>query len=145
MGLISGFLTELASFCEGCSCHEEVLLSHRSWQQRQSALGGSCGFKGRRAPELAAGELDDRIEAASANAISQILTLCRDLSEAESSNMFLDWNAAIDRIVFEVQAKTSHWRLPWRLCVCGHPNEEVARAQMRVCRDLYAATEARLM
>ena len=101
-----------------------MLLSHRSWQQRQSALGGLRGFKGRRAPELAAGELDDRIEAASANAISQILTLCRDLSEAESSNMFLDWNAAIDRIVFEVQAKTSHWRqLPWRLCVCGHPNE----------------------
>ena len=34
--------------------------------------------------------------------------------------------------------KTAHWeQLPWKLCVAGHHDAEVARAGLRACRTLY--------
>ena len=136
--LVSSFLSQLSSWAEGCYCHEDQLVECPSWHYRKRH---PCQFKGRRAPELAFGVLDTKIDLMVAASLSEILSASRSLTEDEQATLLLDFNQAVDKTVFEVQLKTGHWQmLPWKLCIVAHVDEEVARAGVRSCLDLWNST-----
>jgi len=146
VNIISGFLTSLASWCEGCHCHEGVLTSHHTWYQRSKETrsnGVSCAYKGRRGPELAAGHLDDHIEWLSSSALAEVLSYCTSLSMDDRAKLLVDWNSAVDKALLEISLKTEHWKLlPWALAVIGHHDIDIARAGLRRCKRMYVSTES---
>ncbi len=141
INVFSSFLSQLASWCEGCFCHEEELLDCSSWHQRQKVTRHSnltCDYKGRRAPELAAGVLDEKVRLMVATSLSEILATSHGLSEEQQGHILLDFHSAIDKTMLEIQVKTQHWQLlPWKLAISGHPDQEIARAGLRDCIKMY--------
>ena len=59
-------------------------------------MGGNCQFKGRRAPELAAGQLQHSIDALTSGSVSQLSGLTMGLSDQERTKVFEDWNQGCD-------------------------------------------------
>lgn len=140
----SGFLSELASWCEGCACHEDSLLDADSWYHRNKDVG-PCSYKGRRAPELACGHLQVCLSDLSSSALSRLLPLFDGLTEEEKSGILVDFHKAIDKAFFEVEVKTRHWQLlPWKVACVAHPEDGLARAHLRQCKDMYLSTVSRL-
>lgn len=146
VNILSGFLTALASRCEGCHCHEDELLSNSTWFKRAEHTrheGNSCCYKGRRAPELAAGHLDQHVEWLSSGALAEILSFCNDLTPDQRATLLIDWNSAVDKALLEITLKTEHWKLlPWSLAVIGHHDVDIARSGLRRCREMYRSTES---
>ena len=68
--LLAGFSSELMGRAEGCGCpgHQHACRSGRGRQD----LNGHCQLKGRRAPELAAGQLQQVIDTFLSGALSQL-------------------------------------------------------------------------
>lgn len=147
LNVLSGFLTSLAGWCEGCACHEDDLLEMQSYYKRAKATRGqdgtTCCYKGRRAPELAAGYLDYHVECLASAAVTEILGFCENLSSEEQVEILNDWNAAVDKTLFELTLKTEHWKmLPWSIAVIGHHDIDKARAGLRKCRDQFRTTDS---
>lgn len=144
VNILAGFLSSLASWCEGCQCHEDVLTAHETWYKRSKETrheGSSCTYKGRRAPELASGHLDKHVEWLASSALGDILSGCDGLGGDEQSKLLSDWNSAVDKALFEIQLKTEHWKLlPWSIAVVGHHDIDVARAGLRVCKRMFSTT-----
>ena len=90
--LLAGFSSELMGWAEGCGCpgHQHACRSGRSRQD----LNGHCQLKGRRAPELAAGQLQQVIDTFLSGALSQLTGLCYHLPPADRTKIFEDWNSA---------------------------------------------------
>lgn len=141
INVFSSFLSHLASWCEGCLCHEEELLEGPSFYHRQRVTRHSnltCDYKGRRAPELAAGVFDEKVRVMVATSLSEILATSHGLSEEQQGHILMDFHSAIDKTMLEVQVKTQHWQLlPWKLAISGHPDQEIARAGLRECVKMY--------
>lgn len=144
VNILAGFLSSLASWCEGCQCHETELTSHSTWFKRSRETkheGLSCSYKGRRAAELAAGHLDQHIEWLCSAALAEVLSFCVGLTADEQSTILVDWNSAVDKALFEISVKTEHWKLlPWSIAVVAHHDIEVARSGLRRCREQYRST-----
>ena len=145
---LAGFLTSLASWCEGCQCHEEDLLANQTWYARAKVArqnGASCCYKGRRAPELASGHLSQYIDWLASSAMADVVGFCDNLTSEEQVGILNDWNCAVDRTLFEITLKTEHWKLlPWSLAVIGHHDLDQARAGLRRCRDQFLATDPQM-
>ena len=102
----------------------------------------ACAYKGRRAPELSAGHLDQHVEWLSSTAVAEVLGFCEGLSAEQQGKLLVDFHAAVDRALLEINLKTEHWKLlPWKLSVIGHHSVDVARAGLRQCRDAFRSTE----
>jgi len=142
---LAGFLTSLASWCEGCQCHEDELTSNSTYFLRSKLTrqeGTSCCYKGRRAPELAAGFLKQHVDWLASSAMTELLGFIEGLPPDQSSKILEDFHTACDRALLEIQVKTHHWEeLPWALAVSGHHDVEVARAGLRRLRDKFLKTE----
>lgn len=145
VNILAGFLSSLASWCEGCQCHEDILTAHHTWFRRSTLTrrdGSSCTYKGRRAPELASGFLDEHVDWLASSSMAEILSECDGLTGDEQSKLLMDWNSAVDKALFEIQLKTEHWKLlPWSIAVVGHHDVDVARAGLRKCRAMFRSTE----
>ena len=135
VNILSSFLTSLASWCEGCHCHQDDLLASSTWYTRSKDCrsdGTSCCYKGRRAPELATGHLDQHLEALATSGMTDVLGFCDGLDAIEQGALLSDWHAAVDKCIFELTLKTAHWQmLPWCLAAVGHPDPDIARAFLR--------------
>lgn len=110
INVFSSFLSHLASWCEGCLCHEEELLEGPSFYHLQRVTRHSnltCDYKGRRAPELAAGVLDEKVRVMVATSLSEILATSHGLSEEQQGHILMDFHSAIDKTMLEVQVKTA--------------------------------------
>ena len=142
---LAGFLTSLASWCEGCQCHEDELISSGTYFLRSKVTrheNTSCCYKGRRAPELAAGFLKQHVDWLASSAMTELLGFIEGVPPDQSSKILEDFHTACDRALLEIQIKTHHWEeLPWALAACAHHDVDMARATLRKLRDRFLKTE----
>lgn len=90
--LLAGFSSGLMGWAEGCGCPGHQHTCHG--QPNRHDLNGRCQMKGRRAPELAAGQLQQVIDTFLSGALSQLTGLCYQLSPPDKTKIFEDWNNA---------------------------------------------------
>ena len=95
--LLAGFSAELMGWCEGCSCpaHQYIYeMEQSSYHSRRAQMGdNACQFKGRRAPDLAAGALQERIDFLNAAAVSKLSAMAANLAMPDQTKLFEDWNS----------------------------------------------------
>ena len=135
---VLGLVEDLTGWFETCPCHKETLdptdrsrLS-RAVQRELRACGTdrSCPMKGKRAPQLAAGALDEVFQ--------EILTICRGsvlkivranpIAQDQEGLLWRDFESARSYVQMGLQAKFDFWeKLPWQLAGLCHPSVEKAR------------------
>lgn len=116
-----GFHAELVGrWCEGCCCHEDMLVSSSS--SRSPKLRIDCPLKCCRAPELACGAAIEQFQKSLADTQHQICEHLKGIPTVEEQqSLKLDWEKARGRIQAELELKGAHWgMLPHLLCGLGH-------------------------
>lgn len=136
-------VTFISSWAEGCSCHEEEHVESHSYFKRRKAIAtnidptrvaklATCVMKGRRAPELACGFLEDQLSKLRATKECGILKLALDLQAKDAELLQTDWRAARDYIIMGLTSKLAFWsNLPHKLAGMAHTDEGVARETAR--------------
>ena len=129
---------DLSSWFEGCACHQAQLKRHRGKHMRSSRkeieLCGPyafCPMKGKRAPELAAGCLNDVFSKLVNLGKTSLLKVIQDrkLEGQDEALVMQDFEAGRSYLQLGLQVKMNFWcKLPWRLAVLSHTDAAVARA-----------------
>ena len=88
-------------------------------------------MKGKRAPELAAGKLDEVFaslcELSQGNVLAELASHS-SLDAGERGTVLNDFGAARSYLQLGLQIKFAFWgKLPWKLCGIAHHDEAVAR------------------
>ena len=120
-------------------CHEYILDRYKSSRlpatalhkecDDPAALGLRCPVSGCRAPQLAAGEVQERLDKGFTSALSKLTRRWRPLLTADEWGQLLsDFKSGKSHIAYILILKLSVWQqLPWYLCILGHLDEEIAR------------------
>ena len=128
----------LAQWCEGCSCHEPLLLGISDWH-RQTMMrrhygpgATTCPLSGLRSAEMACGRhleiLRDCWERTAQEILVGTAAERRRLTDDELSILQQDMDRAKAMLEVEMRTKFDFWqRLPWKICGLAHRSEEVAR------------------
>ena len=144
--IVFNSLEELGSWCEGCSCHEDLLRGKTGHVSRKSLakwIGTSdsdCPMKGKRAPELAAGHLQTVFTADWNRHVSKLWEKAADcqLSEEDIAILREDMERARSHLELGMQIKLDFWeRLPWKLIAMAHWDCAIARQNAQSCLDMY--------
>ena len=122
---------ELAAWAERCPCHDmlqskyngahvPIVVLRCEFGERAADMHGhvSCPMRGRRAPELAAGQLWRFLDAAWQSALSTLAVDCRQsLSAAQWSELFIEFARGKSHCSYILTMKLHNWTvLPWLLC-----------------------------
>lgn len=133
----------LASWGEGCRCHER-LVKHLSDGQRVALLKrhfqrpGGCPMAGKRAPELAAGHVGHVVEQLCGTLVQDVIAAHGPLSREQTRSMLADFIAVKDRISLNLQSKLDFWqRLPYLLAGISHDDTDVARRCATQCIEAW--------
>jgi len=125
---------DLAAWAERCPCHEcffFVLNDYAYKQTMNLQFGKRCPANGCRAPELAAGELQDYLQALWDVNVADMLSVpsCRGpLAEPDRAILVADLEKAKAHITLQLSNKLAYWlTLPHILCGLAHFDETVAR------------------
>ncbi|CAK0822998.1 unnamed protein product, partial [Prorocentrum cordatum] len=98
---------------------------------KENICGGGCPcpMRGRRCPELAAGELDRFLEDTFCAEVGQfVVEHCAGLAEPDKATLLMDFESGKRRIALQLRIKTDAWRcLPLRLVGLGHHDPTIAR------------------
>ena len=130
-----GIVEALASWTEGCPCHGNALRDAGSAAARRKRLKeayeepSTCKMKGRRLPELIAGELHKTFQDLAASSLQQLCLHSQVyVPVTEWSKILDDFSIARAHIESVLRVKFD-WleRLPWVLAALAHPNPDVAR------------------
>ena len=128
-----------SAFCETCPCHGPLQLNYKghvpiSVVRREMGTdvkhtGLNCVNRGCRAPNLANSEINSLVEESFDACISNVAQKWRRrLSDAQWSELVLNFRRGKAHIIYVVVLKLSHWQvLPWFLCILGHLVEDIAR------------------
>ena len=142
-------IEKMVYWSEACACHDMPYNAedqHRRWRRKdawqklmgfafeQKTLFRACPAEGKRAPELAAGDLT-RLASQDLDEIAvQVSIGMASLSEENSTKLMADLQHARGLIEFGLKAKLGHWGLiPWHLAGVLHHDLGVARACARAC------------
>ena len=149
LSLIGEFLRRCTSWAESCPCHDADAnlygsTYHARFKARLRALGIIiCSMVSRRAPECAAGAIEDMLKALFDIGLAQ-LTMCEQVGRlgAQARAALLKYVVLIRRhVMYVCAAKLSFWKqLPWCLHIIAHHNVVRARAGGRRALQLYAGT-----
>ena len=135
---VLGLVEDLTGWFETCPCHKETVdptdrsrLS-RAVQRELRACGTdrSCPMKGKRAPQLAAGGLDEVFQEILAICRGSVLKILRatPVEQDQEGLLWRDFEAARSYVQMGLQVKFDFWeKLPWQLAGLCHPNVEKAR------------------
>ena len=153
--LVAGSLDRQSSWCEGCSCHENILQESKSYQERKrkvaatfadaAGVGAACPLKGRRSHEFACGIFNDFVENLLTTCRARTVALSLRLEEDMRTALLQDCYAALDLVLSTLRLKTAHWRsLPWKLCALASDDAELARKHAREALEMFetAASQA---
>ncbi|CAL1151620.1 unnamed protein product [Cladocopium goreaui] len=147
---VQNILLNLERWLENCACHEHLfttLSSKRQRKKRGQLFGGAvrfvdCPMRGKRAPELAAGKLEDTIAELSTAA----LNLFSDqmdfrITPADRAVLMQDFDFAKQHLHVVLVAKFGFWRqIPWRLAGLSHHWPSVARRIAQDCLEEFDAS-----
>ena len=149
---------DLASWAERCVCHErfyKFVSADETSRRRSKAIATHfgpylktgnqqvvCPMAGKRAPEVAAGGLDDffeRLWAMRSGELLQSVSETRGISADVLSSLEDDLQRGRAYLHLGMVTKLDHWkRLPWRLAALGHHDESVARLNGAAALDMFA-------
>ena len=117
---IAGVLDYLKGYVEGCECHWDVLQYHLPHEARR--IYEQCPWRGRRAPSLSAGGLQEAASAFCETSSTDLLReLSADLDDAERGTITADYERARAFCVFVTALKTAHYsQPPWCTFAIGH-------------------------
>jgi hypothetical protein len=136
---------------KSCPCHPSDALdtAGRSFWIRQRAFlsdiqssgrslglpaGSTCPMKGRRSPELAAGELHVLMNRWLATEAIEIMAICAHLLPAQRDIIIHDWEAAKQHLVYSMSAKFSYAKIiPFLLCGMAHHDQAPHGVGCRLC------------
>ena len=112
--------------------------SEACWFHQGSCTERSCGYKGCRAPELAAGAHKYLLDECQSSTNLKVASLLPNLSDSESKMLLADWHIAHARLKLEWEYKLHFWDLlPWKLCGLACPSLEIARTIARECQKMW--------
>ena len=104
----------------------------------------TCGYKGAKAPELAAGLHLHLLKMFQSRGNVCISQLAPGLREAEAQSLISEWHAAHARLSVELQFKLHYWEvLPWKLCGIAAQSVDVARVMAKQCLQLFHGLTAK--
>ena len=129
----------LEHWFEACPCH------YRTVPESASLSGNtifrtrySCPLAGRRAPELAAGALDDVVQQTLQTQHAELLMACSSLPSEDRDTVLKDYASAQAKLENYLAIKFAFWKaLPHCLLVLGHHSEHVARSSLTQAKQLY--------
>ena len=157
-------VARLQAWCEGCPCHQGILLvrwavgkkrlpkgsSVRARMRADGLVSGICPLMSCRLCELVHGELDRllrELEAAVRDSLAEIVLLCQTselltpMTDVEITLVTSDFYAGLSTMCVMLQVKFA-WakNLPWKLAGMGHPHISEAQAMAKACIDIYDKT-----
>ena len=134
LDLIFNVVRDVFAWVESCPCHHRFL-HHKHLSLRLRQLFLSCPLRGRRMPELSAGDFLRLIENKFEIAIGEaLLLLSPSLTEEQRANLVNDFQLARAHLLFAFSLKTAALHeLPLRLFVIAHHNRVVARHCLAFC------------
>ena len=107
---------------------------------RNRGPSGKCKFKGRVAPECAAGEISEMLVRFRSLAHTEVLLACRDLPPEDRDKVLSDFEKAMSHLIYVLELKLCHWLSnPYRLLAIGHPDVSVART---TCQAAFALAQS---
>ena len=108
LAIVAETLTDLMAWSESCPCHHKATSS-----VRQLLPKGRCPMAGKRAPELAAGDLDEYISSLLAARAGQVLISCgAPLKKKEQKKLLQEYSACRHHVTFVLSLKLRPWQLP---------------------------------
>ncbi|OLP98609.1 hypothetical protein AK812_SmicGene18941 [Symbiodinium microadriaticum] len=133
--LLMDLLDRITSWTQGCACHSSGTLRNLLRPLLRGSEPISCPMRGRRAAEMACGELHELLESLFSFNDSQIaLVHTAGLPDAEKTRLLLDWSAMKVHLRMQFDLKLSPWRhLPLKALCLGHWNLQKARAMLWEC------------
>ncbi|CAK0894046.1 unnamed protein product, partial [Prorocentrum cordatum] len=157
---VHGCLYEFQNFLESCPCHAEDFRMKdgfapgRPYFKRRVAFVGetgvkfsTCPMRGRRAPDLAAGQHNTYLRDLVDQSLGLLLVRCHGLREQDRDFIVRGWECARTALMEVIQSKYSHWAfLPHRFCVlgaidAGGASEDTARSGLLACLQEYEALD----
>ena len=138
IGVVGQLVMELFAWAEGCPCHTRqpsldgnvFARQDRTFKEKTGANLAGCPLRGRRAPELAAGDLEDWLERLCDMASTRLLVMVRaqDLSDSDRSTLMADFLQARYHLVFTFRIKLGSWSsFPGLAFALGHHKPEVRK------------------
>ena len=126
-------LHSLSQWCDGCSCHEHVLVDHSRFRREHSlrrlCSKGTCPLKGKRAPEMAAGQLERVLFQLEQASLVHLAVERPGVSEEGWNTITSDFHKACSFIQTGLRTKLLCWEhLPWKLAGLAHYNVDSARS-----------------
>ena len=123
---------------DGCACHWKLLrgLHMHEWDvtdvpHKVRSMWQSCVMRGRRLPELAAGDLFGELAELFIQRGAKLLSLLpADLSDQERLSILTDFERSRSHLAFTFTLKFSHWQSsPWCIFALAHydPNKAATR------------------
>ena len=145
------FVARIASWAEGCDCHEQDLVEEPTKYKRNKRMrrhlklqqrARPCMNKGKRSASMASGQLDVFLAALQQKALGQLMSEIRwGLTEAEWQQILADWTRAVGHVLTELSQKCAFWRkLPWFLCAMAVSDEMRGREFARTMMQMYDST-----
>ena len=130
-------LKHVDATCPWMLSHNWGVRGPRYQSRPQSGLG-SCPMRGRRARELACGDLQELAAAMTTMAHQKLLPECQGLKAEEFMVVLDDWSRARGYIELMLQLKLSYaQQLPFVLSAVGHSNVVKARKGIAKAMKLY--------
>ena len=136
---VARVIDRLEHWMEACPCHfkapdnSDPLYGNKAFRTRYS-----CPMAGRRAPELAAGCLDELVKNTFRQQRTELLTACSALTHEQRNKILRDFASGQARLEQFFVLKFAFWKsLPHKICVLGHFSEDVARAGLQEAADMF--------
>ena len=149
---IGALLKRLASWSEACPCHAEFVRTPSGWQRRKikwakvfpTMRRPRCKVAGCRAPELAAGALEEILQSLAEMSLADLTRqFPQELSVADRALVLQDFDAAKSYLELGVRVKLSCWyQLPWVAAGLGHHSSDTRVSTAKTCcRNTTAALQ----
>ena len=145
---IQSILDRLRAWGEACPCHCVVdRRQHARQQAFKVALEGlpptmwkHCPMHGKRAPEMAAGIVEETLrEAGQAEEVALLVALA-GVDDHQRHGVLADWEAGLGHLGTTLQLKLRFWHLiPWHLMGMAHADQQVGRRCAAECVAQYDA------
>ena len=136
---VARVIDHLEHWMEACPCHfkapdnSDPLYGNKAFRTRYS-----CPMAGRRAPELAAGCLDELVKNTFRQQHTELLTACSALTHEQRNKILRDFASGQARLEQFFVLKFAFWKsLPHKICLLGHFSEDVARAGLQEAADMF--------
>ena len=138
-------MQQISGYCEGCPCHHACtrFLSDHGRERLMEAHYGegirACPASGMRAPELAAGMLEQKAREGWTQAEAELLAVtslpnAAPLQKHDQAVLMKDFLAGQTHMMALLKLKTGHWlTLPWKLAGLAVQSETIAREVGKSC------------